>query len=179
MKLLYACLLLQAGVSYAEPAAETYGQDRCGGPAINWIDVIWTDQDLVVKNLLEVEHSNIQWNRTSISDDKFRELVGVVATLTPSPLSEVLFHASANCEKVRMVRAFLDKHVNCATACHEYSEAEWNERYSAPPPPPPIACDPDCKAYWKAGGQESRLSRKQWRRLKKNYLNRYGFIPED
>jgi hypothetical protein len=159
----------------AEPGQQAvYTQQRCGGPSVKWGEKGAETGELMTYNRLDVGSSAMRWNGKVINMATLHRYVSEVPKLNPQPITVVVAAPRADCGIIKNVRRLLDAELKCSAshACVEYSQAEWAKWH----PPLPL-CDADCEAYGRAGGSDRRLTPEQKQRLKKNYIDKYGFIP--
>ena len=130
--------------------------------------------ELIVYNRLDISQTALRWNGEIISQATLLELLAEVPKLDPLPVMVVIVAQGTDCGKVLQIRQVLESRLQCSTEkkCMEYGEAEWRQRH-----PPPPACDADCQAYGRAGGSDRGLTAEQKRRLKANYIDKYGSVP--
>jgi hypothetical protein len=157
------------------PPATTYALNRCGGPPASWRAQGSEFGELMTSNRLQVGAKGLEWNQTRISGETLRTYLSALSALHSGSGLSVIFEPAADCRAVADVRRAIETRLSCARAvCVEYSQAEWAKAPAMNPPPP---CDADCEAYGRAGGSDKSLTAEQKRRLKANYLDKYGVIP--
>ncbi len=158
------------------PAPTIYALDRCGGTPAGWQAQGSEFGELMSHNLLQVGSKGLKWNRVPVSGTVLRTYLGAVSSLNPAPALVVIFEPDGDCRAVAGIRRAIETRLSCGQAgiCVEYSQAQWARAQKVRELP---ACDADCQAYGRAGGSDKGLTAEQKRRLKANYLAKYGAIP--
>jgi hypothetical protein len=147
---------------------------RCGGIEKPWFSASNAPAigDLMpIGNEIRITGAGITWNGSRITPQILPGYATAMSQMNPSPRIELGVNNGLSCTAVQQVRTTLAAYCSKAV-CIEYSEREW-AKIHAPPPP----CDADCQAYGRAGGSYKGLSDAQKARLKRNYIDKYGFIP--
>jgi hypothetical protein len=161
----------------AAPKRQVVHVDQsCGYPTGKWSEQGTEMEHMVIHNRLDIGSSSMRWNDKIISMATLRRYLSMVSKMVPQPITVMVFAPKADCRALNDVRQLMDERLGCSTkrACVEYSQAEWMKAH---PPLPP--CDANCRAYGRAISSDRPLSLtpKQKQRLKKKYIDKYGFIP--
>lgn len=171
-------LLIPTGCGHQADAIQgqptVYAQQRCGGLPVKWGRKGSESGELMTYNRLDVGSTAMRWNGKIIDTATLHRYVSDVHKLNPQPVTVVVAADRADCGTIKNVRRLLDAELECSAnlVCVEYSQAEWTKWH-----PPLPSCDVDCEAYGRAGGSARLLTPEQKQRLKKNYIDKYGFVP--
>ncbi len=151
-----------------------YAEHRCGGMPSKWGARGAEAGELMTFNRLGVGLSTMQWNGKIINQATLSRYLAENLKLNPQPITVIVPAQGTNCAIVSTIRHIMEVNLQCSVShhCVEYSEAEWVKIHPRLP-----SCDADCQAYGRAGGSDRLLATEQKRRLKRNYIDRYGIIP--
>ncbi len=128
----------------------------------------------MIFNRLDLSPKGTRWNGTATERPALMKILAEVPKLGPEPVMVFVPAPETTCADVSAFRQLLETSLLCSAKrhCIEYSQAEWVQWH---PPLPP--CDADCQAYGRAGGSDRLLTAAQRSRLKRNYIDKYGFVP--
>jgi hypothetical protein len=156
------------------PKPSIYAQNQCGGASPAWSPQGSELGDMVLFNRLDITPRGLKWNDQPVDRQMLRRYLREASNLKPTPITTLVVDRSATCTAVAAVRNAMDGILKCSSKwkCVEYADIQWAKKH---PPLPP--CDADCQAYGRANGSDRFLSADQKQRLKRNYIDTYGFIP--
>jgi hypothetical protein len=109
--------------------SSTYGANRCGPGPSNWSPQGHEFGELMRRNTLEVDPSNLKWNGTSINAPTLRQYLPKVDQLNPPINLQIVVDPSTDCRRVNQIRVLITQGFHCTghgiPVCVEYSAAEW------------------------------------------------------